>query len=333
MSNYWTEIIKDISEVARRALHNLVVDNTPPLPKCYEREFIEVASAMQKDAILGEVLSEQEYIKEKIKTVILSATNTFQDTQKILQDFEIDAQRSLSLLEKEFSDINEFVKKIDQEKSEELGKEMESFIGNSNDYTKRIATAMLDIGKYAEKLEKLTKELDEDHLTGVFNRRAWEHDIKEICQSANRDQDTNKGFCVAMVDIDHFKQINDTYGHSIGDAILRQFGNLIKNHFTVYGSVYRYGGDEFAVIMPGIAMEEAARHLKSLTSKLAKTRFLADKGKTRISVTLSCGLYCWQRGDEPGHVTDAADSALYEAKRAGRNCIKIYNKGMDKAEE
>ncbi len=322
MSTNWTEVLKDISEVARQSLHNLVIENTPPLPQCYEREFIEVASDMKKEAILQEVLTDQEHIKIKLKSILTSAGDTFQQTQKILQDFEADAQRSLALLEKEFADISEFVKKLDKKKSEQLDRNMDSFLDTGGEYTRRIASAMLDIGKYQEKLDLLSKQIDQDHLTGVYNRRAWEHDIKEICREANRDAQTDKGFCVAMLDIDHFKKINDLHGHPIGDAILKQFGAMIKNHFTATGSVYRYGGDEFAVIMPGMTIKEVESHLKTLRSQLAKTVFIARQGKTRINITISCGIAQWNPGSEEEMVIQNADDALYEAKEAGRNCIR-----------
>ena len=326
MPNNWTELLKDISEVARQSLHNLVLENTPPLPQCYEREFIEVASDMRKETILQEVLSDQEHIKLRLKTIIASAGDTFQETQKILQDFEADAQRSLALLEKEFADISEFIRKLDKKKSEQLDRNMDSFLDSGSEYTKKIAAAMLDIGKYQEKLDLLSKQIDQDHLTGVYNRRAWEHDIKEICRAANKDAETDKGFCVVMLDIDHFKKINDTHGHPIGDAILKQFGSLLKNHFTVTGSVYRYGGDEFAIIMPGMSIEEAERHVKSLCSQLGKTVFIARQGKTRINITVSCGLSQWSPGMDHEEVVKKADNALYEAKEAGRNCIRKSEK-------
>ncbi len=322
MSNSWTELLKDISEVARRSLHNLVLENTPPLPQCYEREFIEVASDMRKEAILHEVLTDQEEIKIRLKTIITSAGDTFQQTQKILQDFEADAQQSLALLEKEFAEISNFVKKLDKKKSAQLDRNMDSFLDTGEEYTRRIASAMLDIGKYQEKLELLSKQIDQDHLTGVYNRRAWENDIREICREANKDAQADKGFCVAMLDIDHFKKINDTYGHPIGDAILKQFGGMLKNHFTATGSVYRYGGDEFAIIMPGMTVKEVESHLKSLRSQIAKTMFIAQHGKTRINITISCGLSQWSPGYGEETVVASADNALYEAKKAGRNCIR-----------
>jgi diguanylate cyclase len=281
---------------------------------------------MRKETILQEVLSDQEHIKLKLKTIIASAGDTFQETQKILQDFEEDAQRSLALLEKEFADISEFVRKLDKKKSDQLDRNMDSFLDSGSEYTKKIAAAMLDIGKYQEKLDLLSKQIDQDHLTGVYNRRAWEHDIKEICRAANKDAETDKGFCVVMLDIDHFKKINDTHGHPIGDAILKQFGSLLKNHFTVTGSVYRYGGDEFAIIMPGMSIEEAERHVKSLRSQLGKTVFIARQGKTRINITISCGLSQWSPGMDHEEVVKKADNALYEAKEAGRNCIRKSEK-------
>ncbi len=322
MVTHWTEMLKDISEVARQSLHNLVIDNTPPLPQCYEREFMEVASDLKKNSILREVLTDQDKIKVTLKTIISSASDSIEEAQKILHDFETDAQKSLSLLEKEFSDISNFMAGIDEKKGEQLDRNMGSFLDAGSEYTKRIGAAMLDIGKFHEKLAQLSKQIDQDHLTGVYNRRAWEHDVVEISSAANREADREKGFTVAMIDIDHFKHINDTHGHPIGDAVLKQFGALIKNHFTATGSVYRYGGDEFAVIMPGMGLREAVRHVELFRTRLEKTVFVAQHGKTRINITTSCGLAEWKPAVKAEDVVGGADRALYEAKEAGRNCVK-----------
>lgn len=322
MSTHWTELLKDISEVARQSLHNLVINNTPPLPQCYEREFLEVASDLKKHAILHEILTDQDQAQNRLKTIINSAAHTFEDAGTILQEFETDAQQSLALLEREFSDINEFVKKIDARKSEKLDRNVDSFLDTGNEYAKRIAAAMLDIEKYHEKLIRLTKEMDQDHLTGVYNRRTWEHDIMDITGAANRDADTDKGFSIAMMDIDHFKTINDEHGHPIGDAILKQFGAMLKNHFTATGSVYRYGGDEFAAIMPGMDIKEAEAHIEALQRQVEKTVFLTRKKKIRINITTSCGISTWKPSHLPQDIVDSADKALYDAKHAGRNCIK-----------
>jgi len=81
MPNNWTELLKDISEVARRSLHNLVIDNTPPLPQCYEREFMEVASDLKKNNILREVLTDQDKIKVTLKAIISSASDSIEEAQ------------------------------------------------------------------------------------------------------------------------------------------------------------------------------------------------------------------------------------------------------------
>lgn len=322
MSTHWTELLKDISEVARQSLHNLVLNNTPPLPRCYEREFLAVASHLRKHTILHEVLTDQDQVRLRLKKIINSAADTFEDAQAVLQDFETDAQRSLALLEKQFSDIYESVKEIDEKKSKKLNGNMGIFRETSEEYTRRIADAMLDIGKYHEKLVHLTRDLDQDHLTGMYNRRTWEKDLREITEAANRDADKDKGFSIVMMDIDHFKIINDEYGHPIGDAILRQFGALLKNHFTAAGSVYRYSDDEFAAIMPGMNIKNAASHVKTLKLQLEKTVFLAQEGEIRLNITISCGISEWKPSLMPQEIVDLADKALYEAKQSGRNCIK-----------
>ncbi len=325
MNNNWTKILTDISEVARQSLHNLVSDNTPPLPQCYEREFMQVATRLKKDTVLQEVMTDQAECRARLKAIMTSAGDSLDGAEKILKDFETDALKSLALLEKEFEAINDFIKAIDEKQGEKLGRNINSFLDAGNEYTRKIGNAMLDIRQHRKKLGLLAEEIDLDNLSGTYNAQTWHHDIQEITEAANRDADSNKGFCLAVIDIDNFRQINDTYGHPIGDAILRQLGLLTKNHFTASGSVYRYGGDEFAVIMPGIQIDEALRHVESFQSQLAKTVMIADGGKTRIKVTTSCGISCWKPAMTAEEVVDRAEMALSAAKKSGRNCVRIFS--------
>lgn len=167
-----------------------------------------------------------------------------------------------------------------------------------------------------------------DELTGLAGRRAFNETLLRLGSS----------YVIAVVDVDHFKRFNDTYGHEVGDQVLR----MVASHIGLIsggGQAFRYGGEEFAVVFPGKAMSDAAPHLNALRATIENARFTvrgswrprkkppARKAvrlpRTDVSVTVSIGAAApSDRQVEAGHVVIAADRALYRAKKAGRNQVK-----------
>ena len=176
------------------------------------------------------------------------------------------------------------------------------------------------IGMYvAETKRRLHEETRLDSLTGLHNRRAFEEMVQREVQIAGRD---NTPLTLLMMDLDHFKQLNDTWGHALGDRALRTFGGVL---LTVTGSgdaVARLGGEEFAILLPG----RSARSAVSLAERLRATveGLRLSEGDELIRFTVSVGLSSLQPGElgfEP--MLRRADRALYKVKRSGRNRVLL----------
>lgn len=175
---------------------------------------------------------------------------------------------------------------------------------------------------YAEILKHATL----DALTGFYNRRQMEERIKQETSSAKRKKTP---LCAIMIDIDYFKSVNDTYGHAAGDYILKTTSKIIRSQLREYDIASRYGGEEFAIILPYTKEEEAImvaeRLRKAVESKVINIESVNTKNSTKtIQVTISLGIYKFKENDNPQDLLMNADKALYEAKESGRNKVVVY---------
>ncbi|MGC8783179.1 MAG: diguanylate cyclase [Armatimonadota bacterium] len=159
-----------------------------------------------------------------------------------------------------------------------------------------------------------------DGLTGVFNRRYMEVRLDE---EIHRSQRYGKRFSLILVDVDHFKQVNDTWGHATGDMVLQEVSRRLVENLRETEMVFRYGGEEFLVILPETALQQATVVAQRLCDAVRKHPFHTLGGATVFRVTLSAGV-----AEYPTHGSDkvtllaAADQALYLAKRRGRNRVE-----------
>lgn len=159
-----------------------------------------------------------------------------------------------------------------------------------------------------------------DGLTGIFNRRFFELRILEEIERANR---YDHPLAVIMVDIDHFKRLNDEFGHMLGDEALRQVSKIFSMHLRKGDVVCRYGGEEFAMLLPETTAENAAEVAEKLRARIAQHNF---PGVAR-PVTASAGVAAFPKfGRTRDAIVAAADAALYSAKQNGRNCVVSADK-------
>ncbi len=176
-------------------------------------------------------------------------------------------------------------------------------------------------------IESSFKMAFNDELTGLPARRAMNEFLLKV----------GRHYTIAMVDVDHFKKVNDTYGHDVGDQVLRMVATCLRR-VSGGGRAYRYGGEEFAIIFPSKGLERALPHLEMLRETIAGSGFVVRgkkrpkqkpdapiskaSGKTQLHVTVSIGVT--SRDDNnttPGELIKAADQALYKAKKGGRNQV------------
>jgi len=190
--------------------------------------------------------------------------------------------------------------------------------------------AIQDVTELAEAKRLLDLSLDQaldleesnqrDSLTGVYNRRYFDEQITQEILTSRRH---NRPLALAMIDIDHFKSINDKYGHAGGDAVLRTFAAKLRDMLRGSDSVCRYGGEEFALILPHISLENAGALMERLRKSVESSPVEIENGEI-VQVRMSVGVASLRDGMTPGSFVKIVDDLLYESKRAGRNRVTCF---------
>jgi diguanylate cyclase (GGDEF)-like protein len=203
----------------------------------------------------------------------------------------------------------------------------EKFLRLSNQTSLRNNSYVENLQGNFEKIEKLYQQVGElsltDSLSGQRNRRFMDNNLPQIMALAARH---NAPVCFAIMDIDYFKEINDTYGHAAGDHILTDLGRLLSSEFRQSDIIIRYGGDEFLLVLFDTELQHCKTVLQSFCSKIGQHSFKFKRKK--IHVTISVGAWC-EVFDKKSKLNSLesyickADAALYKAKKAGRNSVII----------
>jgi diguanylate cyclase (GGDEF)-like protein len=205
-----------------------------------------------------------------------------------------------------------------QEVERLLVTEVESMRGVTENHRQQLAKAQETINAQQEEIERLSEDATIDFVTKVANRRALN---QRLAEETARFKRNGPVFSVIMMDIDLFKQVNDTYGHIAGDRILRAVATLIQEHKREADYLGRYGGEEFCLILPNSELLAAEAVAEKIRKRIEATRFNYE-GKT-IPVTLSAGVAeIGARNDIASELIKRADSALYRAKANGRNRVE-----------
>ena len=177
-----------------------------------------------------------------------------------------------------------------------------------------------EVARLRNELDDLKREASTDALTQVANRKMFDHSLK---LAMHRAEEGGSPLCLLMIDIDHFKKFNDTYGHTLGDQILKLVGRSLTELVQVKDTAARYGGEEFAVILPDTTLDQAVAMADGIRAQVADKRVTNRRtGQVLGQVTLSGGVALFVPGESAGTFIHRADSSLYLAKHQGRNRIK-----------
>lgn len=164
-----------------------------------------------------------------------------------------------------------------------------------------------------------------DSLTGLYNRRYLEVHLQKLLQ---KNRSSKKDLAVLMFDIDHFKNINDTYGHAVGDEVLQIFAQRLQDNLRSFDMVARFGGEEFVAILPDITKEMTYYVAERLRISVANTEFNCPSSEEPLKITTSIGGVFVGHGEHvPDEIIKRADKALYDAKGSGRNCAVFEGVG------
>jgi diguanylate cyclase (GGDEF)-like protein len=191
-----------------------------------------------------------------------------------------------------------------------------------------------DIKEVAVRVETLLSRVEAytdlsrfDGLTGALTRKAFEESLGIELSKAKQNQ---QPLSLAMADLDFFKNVNDSYGHIVGDFVLKSFVQFLENNLRGNEAILaRFGGEEFCIVMPGVEKQTTVEILERIRKSLSETPFLYEKEGLNISITSSFGVSGFpEDGDTRDGLIEKSDAALYAAKRMGRNRVVLYGEEM-----
>lgn len=184
---------------------------------------------------------------------------------------------------------------------------------------KRLAESTDEVARLRDHLEQVRRDATTDGLTNLSNRKAFDEELERACSAAEA---SGEILALAIIDIDHFKNFNDTWGHQTGDQVLRYVASVIGARGAAPRFAARYGGEEFALIFPGESAEKAAKVLEEIRDEVASRVLKRRSTNEHLGrITVSAGFAVREPGESTHNILERADGALYVAKRTGRNRV------------
>ncbi len=338
-------MVKDIVKLLKKEDENSVYESIAPL--IIASLTPSIASSMNDD--LASISYELRKSPESLATPAIQQEIKKFITKRIELDKD-EVKNKISLLDKLLDDINKKIfdlidkSDVSNEQVRIIKKDLQSISFTKDSFesihlklvtiatsleseTKSLSSKMKANQETIKKLHTRVKNLEnallvarkeskEDFLTHVATKRALESELKRAEESYKRYK-TDYSLC--FVDIDHFKMVNDTYGHEAGDIILSSVGKILKRYIRQVDFVGRYGGEEFLIILPNSDIKQAFHFANKVRSIIDSYKFMYKK--ERITISVSCGLAQRSRQKSMKETVEEADRMLYRAKEAGRNRV------------
>jgi diguanylate cyclase len=201
----------------------------------------------------------------------------------------------------------------------DLVQETQEMAGRNRALEERLNRASGEVTQLRENLEIVQREALTDGLTGIPNRKFFETRLREAARDA---VDNDEPLSLLITDIDHFKRFNDTYGHQVGDQVLRLVARTLSDSVKGRDTPARYGGEEFVIILPQTRLKDARVVAEQIRANLTRRKIVGKDSRDEYgTVTLSFGAGQYRPGERLSDLIERADAALYHAKRTGRNRV------------
>ncbi|PXW87307.1 diguanylate cyclase [Nitrosomonas sp. Nm84] len=287
---------------------------------------LDLRNIAQAEHYLEEIIQNQEIIKQSLneaKSIMRQMVNSLISNIEELSDSTGEYHDKLGYYSEQINQVDD-IKLLNQflvEIMQETKQMQESASNYRNDFLAaraEVSSAQDKINQLEAELSRMCEKVHEDHLTGVLNRRGLDSAFERETSRATRHQIP---LCYALLDIDNFKQLNDTHGHTVGDDVLVYLAESVKNTTRPEDIVSRYGGEEFVILLPNTELKEAVEVLARIRRNLTKKFFLHEN--KRLLITFSAGVAQHQPGESQENTFKRADEALYRAKKGGKNQILI----------
>ncbi|MCP4597000.1 GGDEF domain-containing protein [Neptuniibacter sp.] len=330
------------AEYLRQAVPLMVKHNIPPNPLNYALWYTYVSDRVpelnaQLDKTLTTygtcptMLSEQLFRDHMIKSEIQGSEDIQASLISLINDLHEHAGDAAKESENFSEVLEDSLSNLEQAEDGESSLPLESIIQALYSHTKKVSEttrlfqnrmteAQAEIESLKQELNKTRQDAQVDPLTNLFNRRAFDAELVQLTGITDPQVVTS----FVLVDIDHFKRFNDTYGHLMGDKVLQYVGKLLKETCPEPMLPVRFGGEEFAILLPGTNKEAAAAIAEQIRSKIQAIRIKQKKsGEVISSITASFGVSQLISGEEAEQLVERTDKALYKAKDSGRNQVVV----------
>jgi len=276
------------------------------------------------ESSMKELVYKQSHIKPALteaRETLKKMVTTFVDRLVEMTDSTSDYQEKIESYQKKLSsteDIGELNSLLTHilEDTRTIGISVQRTRDEFQNSQKKAAEAERRVQELTAELDQISEVAHQDYLTGTLNRRGMDEALEREFSRADR-HDTI--LCIAIMDIDHFKKLNDSLGHSAGDQALVHFVSVIKSVLRTTDVLARYGGEEFIIILPVTPQEEAIQVVTRVQRELTKKYFM--NRNERVLITFSAGVAERKPGEMPESLIPRADAALYQAKNTGRNQV------------
>ncbi len=255
----------------------------------------------------------KELLKEMAGTFINRLVDITESTDDYHQKIELH-QESLSSID-DIDELNGVLQNV-LDDTRTIGLTVQRTREEFQESQDKINNAEKKIQELTSVLEYINEVANEDYLTGTLNRRGMDEALEREFSRADRH---NTELCVAMMDIDHFKKLNDSLGHNTGDEALAHFAKVIKDVKRSTDVLARYGGEEFIIILPNTEQNDGIKVVERVQRELTKQFFMHSD--ERVVITFSAGVAQRFEDETPDSIIPRADAALYEAKSSGRNRV------------
>ncbi|WP_102794236.1 GGDEF domain-containing protein [Bowmanella denitrificans] len=251
-------------------------------------------------------------LRQTVEAMLIELSQSLGDTRSDTQNFKqaIDNRLSdLDKVEREGWSVEEVMQLV-----RSLVKETQHIKRSTLDFTAALSSAEKEISELRAKLKDSQQNALFDALTGLYNRRYLDEELKVM--------QPDKGTCLVMVDIDHFKSINDQFGHQMGDRVLKAVGKKLKDSCRDNASAFRFGGEEFAVLLKDSKLKQAIHQAEVMRRAIEKVSVVDRRtGKSLDGISASFGVAEFSGAMRRSDLLEQADKQLYQAKTLGRNRV------------
>lgn len=279
-----------INKISKKAIEELHKSKKPIYPLYYKEVFNSIAD---EKGILNQLNPKLLCITPSINEKILDST------KEMIKNVNMTSKTIKTTSEEIIEEINEL--NLEEIKTAVI-KFSTFLINNINELEEKIH-------ELENELDKAYKELLIDPLTKAYNKKALEKDLSKILEKG---KDRDLDLVIAFLDMDNFKQINDKYGHLVGDFVLIKFVSILKSLLRSSDKIYRFGGDEFVIVFNRSSLNNAIKTIERILNRIKKTKL---KYKDQIiEFSISIGVTAHKKGDSLESLLKRADEALYEAK-------------------